>query len=179
MCCSGSSFYSLNSDCFVKKVFFYKSCAFCLDNYLIFSQFSPFITETILSLFKYYQEAFRKVLQIIKFFFISHQTKGDEFPQSHRKKALVMFCAIWYHLYNLKNVKNTHGGVLLFNFAKSNTLPWSIGVFRVFKLNKCTKLRSASQLLVDICKNKPFNNSFLVFSKLFHTRLKIFQIKQP
>ena len=24
----------------------------------------------------------------------------------------VMFCAIWYFLYNLKNVKNTHGGVL-------------------------------------------------------------------
>ena len=26
--------------------------------------------------------------------------------------AIVMFCAIWYHLYNLKNVKNTHGGML-------------------------------------------------------------------
>ena len=25
----------------------------------------------------------------------------------------VMRCAIWYHLYNLKNVENTHGGVLL------------------------------------------------------------------
>ena len=25
----------------------------------------------------------------------------------------VMFCAIWYHLHNLKNVKNTQGGVLL------------------------------------------------------------------
>ena len=25
----------------------------------------------------------------------------------------VMLCAIWYNLYNLKNVKNTHGGVLL------------------------------------------------------------------
>ena len=25
----------------------------------------------------------------------------------------VMRCAIWYHLYHLKNVKNTHGGVLL------------------------------------------------------------------
>ena len=25
----------------------------------------------------------------------------------------VVHCAIWYHLYNLKNVKNTHGGVLL------------------------------------------------------------------
>ena len=24
-----------------------------------------------------------------------------------------MRCAIWYHLYNLKNLKNTHGGVLL------------------------------------------------------------------
>ena len=23
----------------------------------------------------------------------------------------VMHCAIWYHLHNLKNVKNTHGGV--------------------------------------------------------------------
>ena len=25
----------------------------------------------------------------------------------------VLRCAIWYHLYNLKNVKNTHEGVLL------------------------------------------------------------------
>ena len=24
-----------------------------------------------------------------------------------------MLCAIWYHLYNLKNVKNIHGGKLL------------------------------------------------------------------
>ena len=24
-----------------------------------------------------------------------------------------MRCAIWHHLYNLKNVKNTHGGVLI------------------------------------------------------------------
>ena len=23
-----------------------------------------------------------------------------------------MFCVIWYHLYNLKNVKKTYGGVL-------------------------------------------------------------------
>ena len=25
-----------------------------------------------------------------------------------------MLCTIWYHLYNLKTVNNTHGGVLLF-----------------------------------------------------------------
>ena len=37
---------------------------------------------------------------------------------------------IWYHLHNLKKVKNTHGGVLLllylqdevYNLTKSNTL---------------------------------------------------------
>ena len=37
-------------------------------------------------------------------------------------------CAIWYHLYNLKNVKNAHGGVLILiklqaacNLIKINT----------------------------------------------------------
>ena len=29
------------------------------------------------------------------------------------KTVSVMFCTIWYHLQNLKNVKNDHGGVLL------------------------------------------------------------------
>ena len=53
----------------------------------------------------------------------------------------VMFCAIWYHLYNLKNVKNTHRGVLLLikmqassNFTKSNTPPRMF--FTFFKLYK-------------------------------------------
>ena len=47
-----------------------------------------------------------------------------------------------YHLYNLKNVKNTHGGVLLLvkfqtkaqNFTKSSTLPWVF--FTLFKFCK-------------------------------------------
>ena len=51
-------------------------------------------------------------------------------------------CAIWYHLYNLINVKNTNGGVLLLvklqvsscNFTKSNTLP--LMFFTFFKLQK-------------------------------------------
>ena len=53
----------------------------------------------------------------------------------------VMFCAIWYHFYNLKNVENSHGGVLLlvklqkaYNFTKSNTPPWMFFMF--FKLYK-------------------------------------------
>ena len=35
-----------------------------------------------------------------------------------------MLCAIWYHLQNIKNIENTHGGVLLlitFSNAKSNS----------------------------------------------------------
>ena len=28
-----------------------------------------------------------------------------------------MFCAIWYYFYKLKNMKNTHEGVLLLNCA--------------------------------------------------------------
>ena len=51
-----------------------------------------------------------------------------------------MLCAIWYHLYKLKNVKNTHRGVLLlgklqvlaYNFTKSNTALWVF--FTFFKL---------------------------------------------
>ena len=53
-----------------------------------------------------------------------------------------MRCAIWYPLCNLKNVKNTHGGMLLLvklqasvcNFTKSNTPPWVF--FTFFKLYK-------------------------------------------
>ena len=53
-----------------------------------------------------------------------------------------MLCAILYHLYNLKHVKNTHGSKLLLvtlqaevcNFTTSNTPP---GVFLTFfKLQK-------------------------------------------
>ena len=43
--------------------------------------------------------------------------------------------AIWYHLYNFKNVKNTNQGVLLLgNFTKSSTDPWVFSA--IFKLYK-------------------------------------------
>ena len=48
------------------------------------------------------------------------------------RKDNVMLCAIWYHLYNLKNVKNIHGRVLVLvqlqalacNSSKSDPPPW-------------------------------------------------------
>ena len=62
------------------------------------------------------------------------------------KWPYVMRCAIWTHLYNLKNVKNTHRGVLILvklqasacTFTKINTLPWVF--FAFFKLYKCEQI---------------------------------------
>ena len=50
-----------------------------------------------------------------------------------------MLCAIWYHLYNLETVKNTHGGMSLLvklqaYVTKSNTPLWVF--FTFFKLYK-------------------------------------------
>ena len=39
----------------------------------------------------------------------------------NRHMKYVVRCAIWYHLYNLKNVKNAHGGLLI--LAKLQALP--------------------------------------------------------
>ena len=60
-----------------------------------------------------------------------------DFTYCQMREYIVMRCAIWYHLYNLKHVKNTHGGVLLLvksqakacNFNKSNTPPWLFAHF--------------------------------------------------
>ena len=40
-------------------------------------------------------------------------TRVNENPCKNEASSYVMLCAIWYHLYNLKNTKNTHGAVLL------------------------------------------------------------------
>ena len=53
---------------------------------------------------------------------------------------------IWYYSYELKNVKSTHAGVILFvklkakacNFTKCNTPPWVFFMF--FKLRKCYQI---------------------------------------
>ena len=60
----------------------------------------------------------------------SHKTNPEIVSRNnYHKRTNVMLCAIWfcYHLYNLKNVQNTHGEVLLFN--KSNTPPWVFFTF--------------------------------------------------
>ena len=43
-----------------------------------------------------------------------------------------MHCAIWYHLHNLKNVKNTHGGVLILKPTTLLKLTFLHGYFSRF-----------------------------------------------
>ena len=71
----------------------------------------------------------------------------------YKKTIFMMHCVIWYHLYNLKNVKKTHGGVLTLvklqaeacNFTKINTPPW--GCFsRFLNCTNGTKSLNASHL---------------------------------
>ena len=62
------------------------------------------------------------------------------------KHRYLLLCTIWDRLYNLKNVKNTHGGVLLFvklqvsacNCTKSITPPWMF--FTCFRFHKCYQI---------------------------------------
>ena len=64
-----------------------------------------------------------------------------------------MLCKIWFYLRNLKNVKNTHRGVLLlvklqasaYNFTKSNTPP--LVFFTFLNCTHGTKSRKVSQMV--------------------------------
>ena len=73
-------------------------------------------------------------------------------PLLHFFKIMVIdpymvLCAIWYHSYNFKNLKNTHGGVLLLacNFTKSNTPPWVF--FTFFKLYKWYQIAQRTTII--------------------------------
>ena len=63
-----------------------------------------------------------------------------------------MLCAIWYHLYNLKNMKNTQGGVILLLKLQASTCSFtkrisSNGITpRFLKCTNGTKSRKASHI---------------------------------
>ena len=68
-------------------------------------------------------------------------------------------CAISYHLYNLKNVKNTHGEVLIScNFAKINTPPWVF--FTFFKLCKWYQIAQRTTFVLILIRRMQKSNSF-------------------
>ena len=62
-------------------------------------------------------------------------------------------CAIWYHLYNLKNFKNNHGGVLVAcNSTKSNTPPWLF--LKFLKLYKRYQIEQRITIVVSLLKTE-------------------------
>ena len=66
----------------------------------------------------------------------------------------VVRCTIWYHLYNLKNVKNTHGGVLILvklQAFKINTPPWvSFTFFKLYKWYQIAQQTTYVQKLINL-----------------------------
>ena len=71
--------------------------------------------------------------------------------------------AIWYHLYNLKNVKNSHGGVLTLvklQASACNLLKLTLlhGCFsRFLNCTNITKSRNASHILYETASSQNLN----------------------
>ena len=66
-----------------------------------------------------------------------------------------MFCAICYHLYSLKIVKNTHGGGLLLEPATLLKVTLLHGCFsRFFNFTDGIKLRNASHIFFQVIAAK-------------------------
>ena len=75
-------------------------------------------------------------------------------------KVYQILCAIWHHLYNLKNVKSMHGGMSLLAklqayFTKSNTPSWVFFTFlKLFKWYQIlqhilSKLTANDKIILD------------------------------
>ena len=66
-----------------------------------------------------------------------------------------MHCVICYHFYNLKNVKNTHGGLLLLATLLKLTLLY--GCFsRFLNCTNSTKWRETSQMIKRVGSQKTY-----------------------
>ena len=76
-----------------------------------------------------------------------------KYPQSlWRTIIFVIRCAIWYHLYSLENVKNTHGGVLILVKLQATLLKLTLlhGCFSGF-LNCINDTKSRNALHMGFC----------------------------
>ena len=77
----------------------------------------------------------------------------------------MIFCAIWYQLYNLKYVRNTHGGVLLSVKLQtfSNASQWNLQAFLVkfdVSLSKKRSIKKKRFCRLN-CRNHFYSNSHL------------------
>ena len=71
-----------------------------------------------------------------------------------------MLCRIWYHLYNLKNLKNT---LLVSNFSESNAPPWIFSSVDIY--SSC--LGTGCGLFQKVENRKIFNTVHLLHFLFF------------
>ena len=87
----------------------------------------------------------------------------------------MMLCVYWYHLHNLKKLKNTHGGVLFLvkyqgeacNFTKTNAPPWVF--FSFFKLCKWHQIAQRAIYMEFLSNCLVSNFIFPVLVNIFYT----------
>ena len=75
-------------------------------------------------------------------------------------------CATWYHLYNLKNVKNTHGGMLL--LVKLQAKPATL--LKVTLLHGCFSRFLNCTNGTKSCKVSDYNNNN--FKEIHHEKIE-------
>ena len=79
---------------------------------------------------------------LLIFLIHKQKTNADDLKYGHLIDMYVVRCAIWYHFYNLKNVKYTHGEVLILQPATLLKLALLHGCFsRFLNCTNSTKLR--------------------------------------
>ena len=93
-----------------------------------------------------------------------------------QNRVYVIRCAIWYHQYNLKNVKNTHGGVLILVKLQACRLKHAT-LLKLTLLHGCflgflnctngTKSRNASHILRVSSFVRPLGCVFRVLSNIY------------
>ena len=133
---------------------FWEQVFYRLPRWLLLNLFSPNVSilyhlespdnQRIFGVFRWYKMGTlaRNGLNILKMLIAEFIFTNIDTFQSLDFPIFVMLCAIWYHLHNLKNVKNTDGRVFLLakldasacNFTKSITPPCVL--FTFFKLCK-------------------------------------------
>ena len=98
--------------------------------------------------------------------------------------TIAMRCPILYHLYNLKNVKNTHGDVLLWvklqaeawNFNKINTPPWVFFTFfKIVQVYQIAQHITNLALLLFSCLLGTFHYSLVYMFFHIKDRKKIYK----
>ena len=65
-----------------------------------------------------------------------------------QESLYVMRCAIWWHLYNFKNVKNTHGGVLILVKLQASGFTF-FKLYKLYQIAQRITYRLAYHLALD------------------------------